>query len=123
MTLALILILGGVGALARYELGGWVQRAADRPHPTGTLVVNVVGSTLLGLVHALPRIGPTALQLAASGFLGGFTTFSTWMFETVRIGEEAGSGGMVSAAWNLVSMMIGGLLGVLIGTLLAESIG
>lgn len=83
-----VAFLGGCGALARF---GLTLLIADRLHPhlpMGTLVVNVSGAFLLGLLVGASVEGDARLLLGA-GALGSYTTFSTWMVETQRI-EEAG---------------------------------
>jgi CrcB protein len=84
-------VLGGLGAVARFELDELVQRRLDTGFPLGTLVVNGLGSFLLGLLTGL-GIGGDALLLAGVAALGSFTTFSTWMLETQRLAED-GEGG------------------------------
>lgn len=118
MTTLLVALAGGAGALARYELGGWIQDRVDRPYPVGTLAVNVTGSLLFGLFHSSAAASAT-IRLAGLGFLGGFTTFSTWMVETVRLGEEGGPAGLAAAGVNLAGMVAGGLAGVALGLGLA----
>jgi len=84
MTLLIIAVAGSVGALARYGVSGVVQRRTRSQMPIGTAVVNLVGALVLGLV-----IGAgfsSSISIAVVGFTGGFTTFSTWMVETVRLG-------------------------------------
>jgi CrcB protein len=79
-------ILGGCGALARFGLTLFV---ADRLHPhfpAGTLLVNLSGAFLLGVLAGADVDGDARLLLGA-GLLGSYTTFSTWMVETQRIGE------------------------------------
>jgi fluoride exporter len=79
---------GAVGALARYGLSGWVQAAYGGVFPLGTLTVNVVGSFVLGFgmqsMEVLPVSAPVRAMLAI-GFLGAFTTFSTFSYETVML--------------------------------------
>src|SRR5215207_2291586 len=85
-----VAVLGGLGALARF---GLTLLVADRLHPhlpVGTLAVNVSGAFLLGLMAGAAVEGDARLLLGA-GLLGSYTTFSTWMVETQRIGE-AGRG-------------------------------
>jgi CrcB protein len=81
-----VAVLGGCGSLARF---GLTLLVADRLHPhlpLGTLSVNVSGAFLLGLLAGGPVEGNMRLLLGA-GAIGSYTTFSTWMVETQRIGE------------------------------------
>jgi fluoride exporter len=83
-----VAFLGGCGALARF---GLTLLVADRLHPhfpAGTLVVNLSGAFLLGLLAGASVDGDARLLFGA-GLLGAYTTFSTWMLETQRI-DEAG---------------------------------
>ena len=80
--------LGGVGALARFFLDGFVSARAGGGFPFGTLAVNLSGTVLLGLLVGLALKGD-ALLLAGTALLGSYTTFSTWMFETHRLGEDS----------------------------------
>jgi CrcB protein len=84
MTL-LAALAGAVGALARYLLSGLVQQRFDGDLPVGTLAVNLSGALLIGAVVGIDHLQSSATLIAA-GFLGGFTTFSTWMIETIRLG-------------------------------------
>ena len=81
-----VALLGGCGALARF---GLTLLVADRLHPhlpLGTMTVNVSGAFLLGLL-AGSAVGGDARLLFSAGLLGSYTTFSTWMLETQRVGE------------------------------------
>jgi fluoride exporter len=112
MRLTLVLLASGIGALARYELAGAVQRRAGGTRPWGTAAVNVSGALLLGLLvglHASARLSDAVFAVAGAGFCGGFTTFSTWMVESVRLGEEGGASGLVAVAVNLGAMFAAGL--------------
>ena len=91
MSLALLLgigLLGGAGAIARFLLDGAISGRFGRSFPWGTLVVNITGAFLLGALVAA-NVGADALRLGATGALGGFTTFSTWMLESHRLGEDS----------------------------------
>ena len=80
-----IVLLGGVGAVARFLVDYAVsQRVGDRDFPFGTLVVNVSGSFLLGLAVGAALDGD-ALKLIGTALLGSYTTFSTWMLESHRL--------------------------------------
>jgi CrcB protein len=79
--------LGGIGAVGRFLLDGAVQARVVGEFPLGTFVVNVSGSFALGLLAGAGVTGP-ALLLAGAATLGSFTTFSTWMLEAERLGED-----------------------------------
>lgn len=79
---------GALGAVARYGVSGWVQNAAPATFPWGTLCVNAVGSMLIGVFLGISELTPvsSALRLLfAVGFLGAFTTFSTYSLETLNM--------------------------------------
>jgi fluoride exporter len=106
--------LGGCGALARFGLTLFV---ADRLHPhfpAGTLLVNLSGAFLLGLLAGASVEGDARLLLGA-GLLGSYTTFSTWMVETQRIGE---AGKTRIAVANVVLSVVLGLAGAALGRIL-----
>ncbi len=92
MQLFYIALFGGLGCLARYFVSGWTYALAGRGLPYGTLAVNVLGSFLLGLIMEgslrSTLLTPELRLGLAVGFLGGFTTFSTFSYETVRLLEE-----------------------------------
>jgi len=97
-------VLGGIGALGRFFVDGIVAARAGRDFPLGTLVVNVSGATLLGLLVGLGFTG-NRLLLAGTATLGSYTTFSTWMLETQRLVED---GELALAGANvLVSLVVG----------------
>lgn len=115
MSLISIAVGGALGAVARWGLGGWVHGWAGAAFPWGTFAVNVVGSFLLGFSFLyLESVSlPAELRrFIAIGFLGAFTTFSTFAYESVallRDGEWARAGGYVAASVVL------GLAGVIAG--------
>lgn len=91
MTLLYIAVGGAAGALARYGLAGWVHQRAGFAFPWGTLVVNVLGSLLIGFAlryFEAVRLSPDVRALVAVGILGGFTTFSTFSYETVALMQD-----------------------------------
>ncbi len=79
-------LAGGLGALSRYGLAGVVQRLAGTGFPLGTAVVNVFGCFLFGLIWTLIEermiLPPDVKPYVLTGFMGAFTTFSTYTFET-----------------------------------------
>ena len=96
--------LGGLGALARFLIDGAIDERISGGFPAGTFAINISGSLLLGLLAGLALSGD-ALVLAGSATLGSYTTFSTWMFESHRLAEDADLKG---AALNvLASLAIG----------------
>jgi len=116
----LIALAGGVGAIARYGLSGLVLRFSGVGVPYGTLVVNILGCFLFGIVWALAAermmIGPEARTILLVGFLGSFTTFSTFIFESHWLLADAR---WLWALGNLLMMNIVGLgvfvLGLVVG--------
>ena len=85
--IALLVFLGaGLGGVARFSLGTMIHQAAGPSFPWGTLIVNVSGSLLLGFLYMILQGNPSAPQWRAFlgiGFCGGYTTFSTFSYETM----------------------------------------
>ncbi|MEA3510335.1 MAG: CrcB family protein [Actinomycetota bacterium] len=121
MIWLLIGVMGALGALARYGVSGIVQRRWQTSFPIGTVVVNLTGAfgagLLLGIVtgRVVPNLAVAAVGI---GFLGGYSTFSTWMVETVLAAESGGRSGIRRAAKNVMIPMIGGVVAVWIGFVL-----
>ncbi len=106
MTILIGAFGGSVGAVARYLLSGAIQKRARSSMPVGTAVVNLLGALGVGVILGIdPK--PTGWMLAASGFTAGFTTFSTWMVETARLGVLPTP--TVRAMANLVVLAIVGV--------------
>jgi fluoride exporter len=80
-------LLGGVGAVGRFALDGGVSGRLGREFPYGTLAVNVLGSFVLGVLVGA-ALSQSAYRLLGTGLIGAFTTFSTWAFESHRLGED-----------------------------------
>lgn len=116
MMIAIMAIAGGLGAIARFMLDGLIRAGLNRGRlnrgrlrtglPLGTMIINVSGSLLLGFVtglvlfHAVPSDWQLVL---GTGFLGGYTTFSTASFETARLIQERQ---FVAALVNGVGMLL-----------------
>ena len=113
-----VLVAGGFGALLRFLVDGAVARRAARSFPFGTLVVNISGAALLGLLGGLALSRHAAL-LADTAFVGSYTTFSTWMLETQRLSEERQ---LRSAVANLVASIVLGIAAALAGQWIAGQI-
>lgn len=82
-----VVAIGGLGSVLRFLVDGAVSRRTGRSFPYGTLVVNLTGAAVLGVLTGLALDRETAL-LAGTAAVGSYTTFSTWMFETQRLGED-----------------------------------
>ncbi len=123
MKILLLIIFGAAGTLARYGLQGLVQERAGGTFPSGTLVVNLSGCFLLGVIgkYALQHLSfPPDLRTAVTiGFFGAFTTFSTFGWETIRMLED---GEWMRATAYVAASLIGGLILVRLGMRLAEMI-
>jgi CrcB protein len=107
--------LGGVGALARFGLDSLVSARFGREFPLGTLAVNASGAFLLGLLVGA-ALGGNGYLLAGTAVLGSYTTFSTWMLESQRLGEDGEVSGLLlnlllSAVVGLAAAELGRLLG------------
>jgi CrcB protein len=108
-------VLGGVAAIGRFLLDALVSGRVRTDFPLGTLVVNISGAFLLGLLTGLALEGD-ALLLAGTATLGSYTTFSTWMLETHRLAEDGELAlGAVNAVLSLAVGVGAAALGRLIG--------
>ena len=111
-------LLGGAGALARFAVDGIVAERAPGEFPLGTFVVNVTGALLLGLATGLALRGDASL-IVATGVLGSYTTFSTWMFETHQLGAESRTG---LIALNVVASLVVGVAAVALGRAIGNAL-
>ena len=88
-NLLLVAVGGGVGSIARYLCQKWVNENHAHPFPWGTLLVNLAGCFLIGIVYGAAEkttfISPQIRLLLITGFCGGFTTFSTFAFENMTL--------------------------------------
>jgi CrcB protein len=121
-TVVWIGIAGALGALARYDLGTAVGQRFPN-FPWGTLVINVSGSFALGLLFVVlterTTASPELRSALTIGFLGAYTTFSTFSLETVKLIED---GAMVAAAMNVVGNVALGLTAAWAGVALGRAI-
>ncbi|MDG2307247.1 MAG: fluoride efflux transporter CrcB [Candidatus Binatia bacterium] len=107
---------GGLGAVLRFAVSGFVQRLSDDAFPIGTLSVNVLGCLVIGFLGALFS-GPAFIRdewrfFLLTGLLGGFTTFSTFGYETLALIDDgewarAGANVILSNGLGLVAVFIG----------------
>ncbi len=114
---------GFCGAISRYAVDGYVKNVFGLGFPVGTLVVNASGSFLLGLVFAAVLDGLThdhALTLLiASGFIGAYTTFSTFMLDSAHLANDGGVG---LAVGNIGLSLALGLAAVYLGLMLGKGL-
>ena len=119
--LVLMFAAGGLGAMARFGLGGLIQRWLGGGFPYGTFVINVLGCLMFGLIWSLAEdrlviSGDTRLILL-TGFMGSFTTFSTFAFETTGLLRNSE---WFFAMGNILGQTILGLLAVVGGMALGR---
>ena len=116
MRLLLVLAGGALGSGARYLVAVWMANRFGPEFPWGTLTVNVAGSFLIGLLATLAdevaSIGPAARVFLVVGVLGGFTTFSSFSLETLRLAEQNEP---IRAAANVLANVALALLAALVG--------
>ncbi|MHA7287179.1 fluoride efflux transporter CrcB [Arthrobacter sp. MDT3-44] len=126
MSLALALALGvagGLGAVTRFVLVGVLHSTARAVLPVGTMAINISGSLLLGLLTGFvlaAALPPAWTLVCGTGFLGGYTTFSTASSETVRLIQEGHArAALLSGAGTAVAALAAAGLGLSLGLLLA----
>ena len=122
MKLLIIGCGGFVGAILRYLVTGWVYAISGGDFPLGTLVVNVCGSFLLGLVLGLADhlvLHPQAMLFLTIGLLGAFTTFSTFSYESWALIEV---GSYAKAVLNMAGSLLAGMVAVLLGLVIGRAI-
>ena len=123
MQILYIGLFGAFGCVSRYLMSGWVYSAAGNALPYGTLVVNLTGSFLLGLIMEASQhstlLSPELRIGITVGLMGGFTTFSTFSLETVRLLEEGSFG---SAGANILLNVLVCILAALLGVFVARQI-
>jgi CrcB protein len=120
----LVVGLGGcAGAVARYALGGWVQQWTGARFPYGTLAVNLLGCLAIGVFMTATQerlpFGAETRLFVTIGFLGSFTTFSTFGYETL---ELLRAGDVGRAALNVGAQVALGLVAVALGAAAARAL-
>ena len=114
-----VALVAAVGASCRYLVDQFIQHQHDSVFPWGTFAINVVGSFVLGLVTgsvAHHGLSTTAAAIVGAGFCAGFTTFSTWMWETLALSE---TGALLEATLNIFGSLAAGLAAAAAGFALA----
>jgi CrcB protein len=109
-----------LGGVARYLLGGLIQRTTEGTFPLGTLVINVTGSFVLGVLYRYAAesaaVTPEVRAMLTIGICGGYTTFSTFSYETVRLLEDGEYTRALTYVGLSVVLSVGGaILGIALG--------
>jgi len=116
VRIAFLAVFGAVGTLARYGLDGWIQYRVGPAFPAGTLTINLLGCLLLGVIgqFGLNHISmPPDLRIGLTiGLMGGFTTFSTFGWESVHLLEAAE---WTKAFVYIGASIVGGILMMILG--------
>jgi len=123
LNVLLVAIGAAIGGVARYLIGGWLASLLGPDFPWGTVFVNVTGSFVIGVVLILVQGGALpagARPFVAVGILGGYTTFSTYSYETLELIADGNYG---VAVINVFVQLVLGLIGVYLGVVLGRLIG
>jgi CrcB protein len=124
MDYVLVAFGGAVGASARYGIGNWVISRVGPAFPFHTMLINISGSFTIGVLMVLltERLvaDPAWRLLLVVGFLGGYTTFSSYTFEAISLVEE---GDWLPALWYVLGSNILGLIAAYSGMVLARTVG
>jgi CrcB protein len=123
VQVALVAVGGAIGAVSRYLLGAWLQPRLGPDFPWATFAINVSGSFLIGVVLGLVSEGALSAEarlFLAVGVLGGYTTFSTFSYETL---ELLADGTMRAFLFNALGQLVGGLFAVYLGLALGRALG
>lgn len=112
-------VAGAVGALVRYLLGRFIAERAGSQFPLGTLFINVTGAFVIGLLFALVGrkfLSPALQVILATGFLGGYTTFSTMSWEGVQLARGGNTRrSLLYLGASLLFGLLAAMLGLIIG--------
>lgn len=123
MKVLYVLLGGSVGALCRYGINTLTRHFYGDRFPWGTLIVNLVGCFLIGLIFALGNergvVSPSFRLFFVTGFLGALTTFSSYAMETMRFASDGIQPALVT---NILANNVGGLVLVMIGMRVGRSL-
>jgi|SRR5271163_4360516 len=116
MGVLFVALGGAIGSVARYLVSGWFAARFGPAFPYGTFVINVTGSFIIGMFFAFAQdrisLSPYWRPFFAVGVVGGYTTFSTFEYESVRLLQ---SGEMLLAAVYLIGSVVLGAIGTILG--------
>ena len=118
MDYVFVVIGGAFGSMSRFALGKFICAHSKTTFPIGTFIINISGALLLGIVATFQNY-TSAYMLLGNGFLGAFTTFSTFMYEGLSLFQEKEK--MHAFKYILGSLLIG-IIGFFIGTKIGNSI-
>ena len=117
----LVALGGGIGAVTRYVVGGWFASRFGPAFPYGTFVINVTGSFIIGVFLAFAQertsLSPYWRLFFAVGFLGGYTTFSSFEYESIRLLQDQET--LLGAVYLIGSVVTGGVAvftGIVLGS-------
>lgn len=123
MRILVLGVAGAAGTISRYLLGGWIHQLFGAGFPYGTLIVNISGCFAVGFLGTLAEerflISPQVRTALLIGFLGAFTTFSSFAYETWALFKD---GEMMIAGLNVLASVVTCFAGLLIGVFLARLI-
>lgn len=123
MRIVLLIVFGAAGTLARYGLDGWIQYRVGSAFPAGTLTVNLLGCLLLGTIaeFSLNHISvPADWRIGLTiGLMGGFTTFSTFGWDSLRMLQD---GEWTKALLYIGASVVGGILAMMVGMRLGNAL-
>ncbi len=112
MTYILIAVGGAAGSLVRYSLGKYISEGSKTAFPIGTFIINITGAVLLGIVSSI-GVSSNMMLLLGDGFLGAYTTFSTFMYEGFNLFQEKEK---LNAFIYILGSLILGTIGFALGT-------
>ncbi|MBV4418462.1 fluoride efflux transporter CrcB [Clostridium tyrobutyricum] len=108
----LIVGMGGMfGSLTRYSLGQYIQKHLGKYFPIGTIIINITGALVLGVLNAA-NLNPKFYILLCDGFLGAYTTFSTFMFDGIKLFD---TNSKINAISYILITIVFGILAYMIG--------
>jgi CrcB protein len=123
VRIVLLIVFGAVGTLARYGLDGWIQYRVGSAFPAGTLTVNLLGCLLLGTIaeFSLNHISvPADWRIGLTiGLMGGFTTFSTFGWDSLRMLQD---GEWTKALLYIGASVVGGIRAMMVGMRLGNAL-
>lgn len=123
MRIIFLIVFGAAGTLARYGLDGWIQYRVGSVFPAGILTINVLGCLILGAIGQFGlnhiAVSPDLRIGLTTGLMGGFTTFSTFGWDTVRMLEE---GEWTKASIYVGASVLGGLIAMMLGMRVGDAL-